>query len=337
MGTDIDMDTGAEGGAADVVTGMPGPRGRSRTRRARRSRVLLGRLAPSLSVGLCLALGGRAGAVERAFEMVRFDDPKLAREWAGALGDAAPATVVPPAPAPVPRSRPASSSPPAAAPRPVAPARTLAQLDPVAPDAGGPLRGPAGSVAVVARPVEPAPAGAPPGGGDGSWPYRPRLELAYRRFSLGAIGTSATAAAPAAAAGGPEAFESLSLDVYPVSRILRVGTSTQFGWHDGQFDRSGDYFLAQSFSSGFQIPGRFTPFAEALAGAGYMRRVQADSTLPGAYWQVGVEGGVEVYMLGRAYTSVAVGYLHTDNLLLLQHSLTSVKQDAWMLKLGIGI
>jgi len=334
---DMDMDIGAEGAAADVVTGRPGPRGRSRTRRAWRCRVLLGRLAPSLSVGLCLALGGRA----RAVEMVRFDDPKLAREWAGALGDAAPAKVAPPTPslgpAPVPRSRPGSSSPSAAALRPVPPARTLAQVDPVSPDAGGPLKGAAGSVAVVARPVEPAPGGAPPGAGSGSWPYRPRVELAYRRFSLGAIGTSATAAAPAAAAGGPEAFESLSLDVYPVSRILRVGTSTQFGWHAGQFDRSGDYFLAQSFSSGFQIPGRFTPFAEALAGAGYMRRVQSDSTLPGAYWQVGVEGGVEVYMLGRAYTSVAVGYLHTDNLLLWQHALTSVKQDAWMLKLGIGI
>lgn len=318
------MDIGAEGAAADVVTGRPGPRGRRRTRGARRSRVLLAQLAPSLSVGLCLALGGRA----RAVEAVRFDDPKLAREWAGALGDAAPAKVAPSTPA-------AAPAPVLRSPRPVQPARTLAQLEPVVPD-GGPLQGAASvaAVAAVARPVELAPGGAPPGGGGGSWPYRPRLELAYRRFSLGAIGTTGTAAA---AATGPEAFESLSLDAYPISRILRVGTSTQFGWHDGQFDRSGDYFLAQSFSSGFQIPGRFTPFAEALAGAGYMRRVQSDSTLPGAYWQVGIEGGVEVYVVGRAYTSVSVGYLHTDNLLLLQHSLSSVKQDSWVLKLGIGI
>ena len=122
-----------------------------------------------------------------------------------------------------------------------------------------------------------------------------------------------------------------------MSGYLRVGTSTQFGWQSGQFDRSGDYFVAQSFSSGFQIPGRVTPFGEALAGAGFMRRLDSTTSLATAHWQVGIEGGVEVYVAGRAYASVAIGYLRTGNLMLLNQSPTSLKLDSWTLKLGMGI
>jgi hypothetical protein len=135
----------------------------------------------------------------------------------------------------------------------------------------------------------------------------------------------------------PESFDSLSLDFYPMSSYLRVGLSTQFGWESSKFDRSGDYFLAESGSVGFQIPGRFTPFVEGLAGAGYMRRRQIDGTLPTAFWQVGIEGGVEIYVAKRAYVSVAIGYLHPGNLFVMQQSLMSVKTDSWSLKLGIGI
>jgi hypothetical protein len=172
------------------------------------------------------------------------------------------------------------------------------------------------------------------------------MKLAYRRFSLGALGASSSSAsassgtttAPSTVAGAAESFESLSLDFYPISGYLRAGTSTQFGWQSGQFDRSGDYFLAQSLNSGIQFPGRITPFAEVLAGAGYMRRAQVGAaSLPGAYFQVGLEAGIELYVAGRAYTSIAVGYLHTGNLLVVQQSLTSIKQDSWALKVGVGI
>jgi hypothetical protein len=134
-----------------------------------------------------------------------------------------------------------------------------------------------------------------------------------------------------------EAFESLSIDIYPMSSYLRVGLSTQFGWESGQFKRTGDYFLAESASVGFQIPGRFTPFAETLAGAGYMRRRQPDSILPTLYWQVGVDAGVEMYFANRAYGSVAIGYLHPGNLFFAERNLQSVKLDTWSLKIGIGI
>jgi hypothetical protein len=232
----------------------------------------------------------------------------------------------------------------AAAPHATVATRTLAEASPAA-LATDDVHGASASLKVDAArtvPQNPPAAEASPGG---PWPYRPRLKLGYRRFSLGALGAPASASASAsssaaasAVAGAAESFESLSLDLYPISGYLRAGTSTQFGWQSGQFDRSGDYFLAQSLMSGIQFPGRITPFAEVLAGAGYMRRAQTGAaSLPGAYFQVGLEGGIELYVAGRAYTSIAIGYLHTGNFLVVQQSLTSVKQDSWALKVGIGI
>jgi hypothetical protein len=169
----------------------------------------------------------------------------------------------------------------------------------------------------------------------GPWPYAPRLKLAYRRFPFSRI--ASVSAAGVTTSPVPEAFESISLDVYPMSWFLRVGLSTQFGWESGQFQRTGDYFFAESASVGFQLPGRFTPFVEALAGAGYMRRKQPDSVLPTAYWQVGVDAGVELYFANRAYGSLAIGYLHPANLFFSQRNLQSVNLDTWSLKIGIGI
>ncbi len=137
--------------------------------------------------------------------------------------------------------------------------------------------------------------------------------------------------------GSPQSFESASLDFYPISWFLRVGLSTQFGWESEKFDRSGDYFIAESASVGFQIPGRLTPFVEGLAGAGYMSRKQSDMNLPTAYWQLGIDAGVEIYVANRAYISLAAGYLHPANLFLVQQSLMSVQVDTWSLKVGVGI
>ena len=63
----------------------------------------------------------------------------------------------------------------------------------------------------------------------------------------------------------------------------------------------------------------------------------ADWNLPTAYWQVGIDAGVEVYLAKRAYVSLAVGYLHPGNLFLREQSLMSVKSDSWSLKFGVGI
>ena len=180
-------------------------------------------------------------------------------------------------------------------------------------------------------PVAPEPA-------NGPWPYAPRMKFSYRRFPFTRVASTTPAITPGTLdPTRPESFESLSLDLYPISWYLRVGLSTQFGWESGQFDRSGDYFFAESASVGFQLPGRFTPFVEALAGAGYMRRKQVDYELPTAYWQTGIDAGLEIYFARRMYISLAAGYIHPGNLFLKDQSLRSVNVDTWSLKIGLGI
>ena len=182
-------------------------------------------------------------------------------------------------------------------------------------------------LAAKARPPEPALPSS-----SGPWPYHPRLKLAYRWFSFSRMPASGSTGAASS-----ETFESLSLDAYPTSTYLRVGFSSQFGWESGQFQRTGDYFLAESVSTGFQLPGRFTPFLEGLAGAGYMRRMDAGSSSPTLYWQLGVDAGVEVYFAKRAYVSVAFGFLRPGNLFLQQKNLSGIDADTWSLKVGLGI
>jgi len=249
-----------------------------------------------------------------------------------------PAPVVPPpvaaeAPAAVPvaPAEPASVSAPVPAPAAPAsvpaPAREAPAASAEAPSSPAPASGTA-DLTAKARPPEPPAAAAP----SGPWPYHPRLKLGYRWFSFSRMPATGSTAPTAS-----ETFQSLSLDVYPTSSYLRVGFSSQFGWESGQFQRTGDYFLAESASTGFQLPGRFTPFLEGLAGAGYMRRLQGGSSSSTGYYQLGVDGGVEIYVAKRAYVSIALGYLHPGNLFLQQKNLSGINADTWSLKLGFGI
>lgn len=228
-----------------------------------------------------------------------------------------------PAKGPVPSAK--TTAPPVVA----APAPAAASAPPPAVEHPKPL---APAVDVAAHP--PAERAAEPPARNQPWPYAPRLKLAYRRFAFARV---ASASAPATSSPEAESFESVSIDLYPMSWFLRVGLSTQFGWESEKFDRSGDYFIAETASVGFQWPGRFTPFVEALAGAGYMRRTGADWNLPTAFWQVGIDAGVEIYVANRAYVSLAAGYLHPGNLFVREASLMSVKTDTWSLKFGVGI
>ena len=362
----VDAPLGLSGALTPLEMGRPCRKAGHVGRAKPGARMTLRRGISLLAVSWALVQFGSVRSVRasQASSDGDFDDPKLAREsqppsWAPKNGS-------PPAKAPL-KVRPVSSPPSAAA---AASATTPSATTPppasvvssatTSPPPTSVVSSPAVSPATEAPPaVAPPPqsaVGSPPARADvaahaglptpitkpestpGAWPYAPRLKLGYRRFPFTRVGAAPTASMPALGPAAPESFESLSLDVYPMSWYLRVGLSSQFGWESGQFDRTGDYFLAQSASVGFQIPGRFTPFVEGLAGAGYMRRRQADdTTLPTAYWQTGIDAGVEIYVAGRAYASLAIGYLHPANLFLMQKSLMSVNLDTWSLKLGFGI
>jgi hypothetical protein len=233
------------------------------------------------------------------------DDPKVSRR----LGTRINVPPPPPAVTPPPKRRVTSAPPP------------VEPLPPPAPEAEA-------GMPTLVRPYTPAVEG----------PFRPtlpRLKLALRRFDFVRIGASETSDGVAA----PEAFNSLSIDVYPVSRLVRVGLSTAFGWQSGSWLANGDYFAAQSFSLGGQYGGlgRFVPFAEGFAGVGYMRRLQFDRTIPTAFWQFGVDAGVEVYLARVGFLSFAIGYLRPVNGFAKRQQFTTVFVDTWSFKLGIGI
>ena len=145
-------------------------------------------------------------------------------------------------------------------------------------------------------------------------PGVPRFKLAFRRFDFVRIGATDLGSTSGTASGEP--FDSVSLDIYPVSSL------------------------------GGQLAGQqITPFAEAFAGGGYMRRVQFDRTIPTLYWQLGIDAGTEIFVSPHAFISVALGYLHPVNGFAATSttgtntsaSFMSVCVDTWSFKLGFGI
>src|SRR5262249_48298074 len=146
------------------------------------------------------------------------------------------------------------------------------------------------------------------------------------------------------AAGSPsgtaatEPFNSVSVDVYPLSSLVRVGLSSQYGWQASSGLTSGDFFAAESLSLGVQLRGpKIVPVAETFAGIGYMRRVQFDRTVPTAYWQLGLDLGAEFFFARNGFVSVALGYVRPVNGFVVMQTFTSAFVDTWSFKLGVGI
>jgi len=245
------------------------------------------------------------------------DDPKVFRR----LGTR---TYVPPPPR---ASQPAA---PVASPPPVAPAPVAKPSPPPEParPPSPPAEIEAAGVPAIERPYTPPV--------EASFePTLPRLKLALRRFDFVRIGASNSADGVAA----PETFNNISVDVYPVSRTIRIGLTSAFGWQSGTWLANGDYFATQTVSLGAQYKdlGRVVPFVEGFAGVGYMRRLQFDRTIPTAFWQFGADAGMEVYVARVGYLSFAIGYLRPVNGFAKRQQFTSVFVDTWSFKIGIGI
>ncbi len=261
------------------------------------------------AAALIAALAAMAPMARAGEEAI--DDPKVARrlgtrmDWASAAPAVSSADGTPPGPS-------------VSAPERVPPA--------VASSEANTERESAGAADVLERTAA-APAHAPTG-------YSlPRLQIAFRRFDFVQIG----AAGPTPGLAATEPFNSVSLDVYPVSSLIRLGLSTQYGWQSGTWTTHGDYFAAESVSAGVQLRyGRIVPFAEAFAGIGYMRRLQFDRTIPTAYWQLGADLGADVSIASTGFVSVAVGYLRAVNGFLVAQQFTTAFLDTWSFKVGIG-
>ena len=234
---------------------------------------------------------------------------------------APPPPAVPPPPAPAP-PRPRATARRAPAPRRRRP------LPPPPPPVSAPAAAAEADQTTLVRPYTPA--------REPTFePTLPRLKLGLRRFDFVRIGASNSPDGVAA----PQTFNSFSVDVYPVSRVVRVGLTSAFGWESGTFVTNGDYFATQTVSLGAQYRdfGRVVPFAEAFMGVGYMRRLQFDRTIPTAFWNFGVDAGVEIYVARVGYLSLALGYMRPVNGFARRQIFTSVFVDTWSFKIGIGI
>jgi len=283
------------------------------------------------AAGACLLLIS-AATVARAATPAgdEIDDPKMARRLKSRTTLAAPAETTPvagtsavaPAIAP---TAPAAAAPVDARALPSAPVSAWPSSPPPSNGAAADLVASGASPAAVRAP-------APRNGGK-----TPTIGIGYRRFSFVQVGATPSGSTTGSATSEP--FDTLSLDFYPISRLVRFGLSTQYGWQSGQFGTgNGDYFIAESASLGLQSAGAVvTPFAEAFAGGGYMRRFQFDRTVPTAYWQFGVDAGASFFLGDVGYVSVALGYLHPVDGFVKETSFTSVYVDTWSLKLGIGL
>jgi hypothetical protein len=143
----------------------------------------------------------------------------------------------------------------------------------------------------------------------------PRLKLTYERFSAGNID------------GSPMPLEALHLDMYAVSaRWIRGGLDAEGGRghaHLGDATASVKYGLL-GVNAGFQLPGRITPFVEGRAAAGVLAgTLDGSLTIPGSTFVVsdvsvatwmyatGVDAGTEIYLAGRAYVSLGIGWIRT--------------------------
>ena len=250
----------------------------------------------------------------------------------------APPVFVPPVDAPPPVVAPPVVAPPVVAPPVVVPPPVVAPpVDEAAPVVTRPVVPPRRRKPPAVRRARPdaGAARARPPKPEPSVPdHEPFLKLAYRGFPFVQIGAT-SAASPGVAL--PEWFNSLSLDFYPVSSLVRLGVSLQYGWGG-----AGDMFVAPSVSLGIQRRGRVTPFVEALVGGGYMQRVQLTANTHTLYWQFGIDAGAEFYFDRRFYGSLAIGYLRPINGLFQiqsnqQASFESVYLNSWSLKVGIGL
>lgn len=143
----------------------------------------------------------------------------------------------------------------------------------------------------------------------------PLLKLSLVRFQAGHP------------AGGTIALQSLHLDMYALSwRYLRLGVDVEGGLGHTKLGGAGTalHYGLVGASAGLQRPGRITPFLEARLAGGIMGGTLEDTvTIPGTsvtatglsaatwMWAGGVDVGAELYVFGRSYLSLAVGWIHS--------------------------
>jgi hypothetical protein len=165
----------------------------------------------------------------------------------------------------------------------------------------------------------------------------PRAKFSYRRFTVPNLD------------GTPLPFNTVQLDIYAVSRRwFRAGVEASIGSASGTLGgkASTAWYVLTGFSLGVQYPWRITPFLDWHFAAGLMGGDVAGSSAVSYAWLTGLEGGAEIYVVGRMFLSVAFGWLHPvyhgiDWQWSMAHPMSDppyldVVTDTWTVKAGVG-
>jgi hypothetical protein len=176
----------------------------------------------------------------------------------------------------------------------------------------------------------------------------PRMKLSFRLFSINGPD------------GIPISLDGGQLDVYPLSRRwLRLGLEAEAG--RGASDTASVtarlWYAMAGVTAGIQYPARVTPFVEGRAAVGALggslsgsatvasTTVSADGiNAVTLLYLGGLDAGVELYAVGRAYVTVAVGWVHPVYYGLSTVALqatgstrtTKVAADVFTFKIGVG-
>jgi hypothetical protein len=179
----------------------------------------------------------------------------------------------------------------------------------------------------------------------------PRLALSYERFSAGNVD------------GSSVPLEALHLDSYFLSwRWLRAGLEAEAGrGHATLYGGAASLKYGMlGLDAGLQLPGRVTPFVEGRLDGGILYgSLDGPVAIPGTTATVsgfsaatylyarGLDAGVDLYVLGRSYLTLSVGWLRTtwgsaDYEAMLASSSTGLKfkdvtHDSVLFKIGLGI
>lgn len=103
-------------------------------------------------------------------------------------------------------------------------------------------------------------------------------------------------------------FHTIQLDLYPWSqRWFRLGFELEVGLSQSPY---GATYIASGIELGFQYPWRLTPFLDGRFLAGIAGGEYQGHMLISYTWMGGIEGGVELYLVGRLFLSFAIGWVH---------------------------
>jgi hypothetical protein len=161
----------------------------------------------------------------------------------------------------------------------------------------------------------------------------PFAKLAYRYLTARSI-------------EGPDLqFNVIQLDLLPISqRWVRAGLDIEVGLGPGQYSL---YYLATGVSLGFQYPWRVTPFVDVRFIAGLVYGDAAGRSFLSYTWMPGIDFGFELYLVGRLYLSVAIGWAHPvyrgiDATYQRTHPLADprwkdIESDTFTFKVGLGL